>query len=1633
MKDFAIYNYKEPMNRRGETCLDQFRKNSNREWAQRFFILNLECWKHWIELATKTTDTKGSKKILKNAEYLDKYKIQLPAEDLYYNEYLPAAAQNHAVPVPRQPENPPNRPTQQPQNRGNTRPNQPATGSNNNQNLPVYQETEVRSTLKAVKENALETSSMFAPLTEFPDYLVDVLEHSIGQFKNSNKVFQAVIGNPSKYPASLVEEVTQLVSCVEPAIRAINEFEVQNISFKELKQVWNNCSTNLSQKKQSSLAVPTRNDRQDRNSQADSNPAQGRRQEDQPISNNDMNSYMSAVMNQKIKIEEEGEGEDDIRLPDQFAPEEDEYPKPSQKPKPKDDFEDDDDDDEGDFGHGKSGAGHQFGDPMAPKEFEDEEYNQVDEADFEEPDIADKPEPKEKQELKQSGISIPSKEQSNQSKQFIKPGKYDFKFEENFDDEEVEDEKENYSPPPQHKPQPQVSKPQSVTSKQQSGRDLHSQLRFDTTPKHTPKQDKTNEMHFSVSQSQARFEDHNGFEMPGENAHNQLDDFEEEDSYKPPETKKKEPTQVITEEEKVKLAIQNQKVLNNPKAQNVLNDFFSKEAEPQSNLFDPTDVFARAKMKLKKPQEPVQPEPTKPKQKKPQDAPPPRPAPVETRPPKQEIAPEPDFSVKPSSSKASLNKHQPKQTDHFNQPVSDPFNLNKETKIQTKIPDSNLPADMNESKNEEDGFFDTDEFFKDEGNKNGQYADVAAGFAGGWGEADEGFQARGEPEDREENQFEDAREFDEQAQKELEEYLKDRNNQHRNGHEPEPQTPNEEEKPKNYAAQPQGGLLDDAEPEYFAPLNLDKMREEIRRLEQERVNREAEENANLEKRKREEAASQPKQPPAHKPLQQDPPHHRKPEPEPVAPSPKPTPQKPDPFEKYQAPISSQHKKQNPSVSQDLGRPLRRQGTGQHNISQLSDNFQKSDFFNDYGSPTKLQAISSALRPNQQMVRRMNDEEQFFQPSDINSVKPSNEHPADSREATEIKQENERLKRENFILSNEKKVLDKKLEEVMNGTVKKLKEELAMNGSQSMSVKLNLLENDLKLAINEKSMYMQKYKELYTKYKSEKEAEKETVGLLDPKKILELSQLTVVFAEEKKALQEQLAEERQKTVILDSLKEELERTKAELQSRTRIQLQMDMSNALAATNSAILGPIKDLSKEQPTFQGNMFHHSTDQRHQLQTTMNNSRSSEPQHFLRQPENGQPTHDLGRLHGAPIHAPQPDFLASHHPISRVSAGVDDIGLFDESDMDFLANFHKEFDQAVSKIKKSEPYKFTSINKDTRSSLNAIDNDYDFLRHTVGHQRAPNTRPSAAAIDRSFELDLRNSAKDRNLLSQYSTYQPAKPFADLGSRAISGQVHLTHQHKRLAPRSSSNSEERFERNSLGRLTRNQVKPLTRTNPMLEPFNKIYDEIPLPNRFASAFQPAGMKDSGISELRVSSAFFHKDVQQPQPGRQSTISQPEVHKNPPHPETKPADGEAAARNGKLSQFSAPVGKPQSSFPTQKDPPRETHKPQGPLYPSVAGLSSENVLNFKAASVFDKGVLFVAKKKFEVSCSSLKRSSPQDPVASFELAIKALNSSAALKVQLAQRNSKVSLMKTPTASLLQSSAQSSNQASRPSSS
>lgn len=41
MTDFAIFGKSLPPERRGETCLDEFKKNSHKQWAQKFYELNL--------------------------------------------------------------------------------------------------------------------------------------------------------------------------------------------------------------------------------------------------------------------------------------------------------------------------------------------------------------------------------------------------------------------------------------------------------------------------------------------------------------------------------------------------------------------------------------------------------------------------------------------------------------------------------------------------------------------------------------------------------------------------------------------------------------------------------------------------------------------------------------------------------------------------------------------------------------------------------------------------------------------------------------------------------------------------------------------------------------------------------------------------------------------------------------------------------------------------------------------------------------------------------------------------------------------------------------------------------------------------------------------------------------------------------------------------------------------------------------------------------------------------------------------------------------------------------------------------------------------------------------------------------
>ena len=1626
MKDFAIYNHKEPIQTRGQTCLDQFRKNSNREWAQRFFMLNLECWKHWFDWAAAFPNSKGAKKIMKNSEYLDKNKVVLPENDHYYNELLPGQPVNsrrdsmngsrlansihygsNSAPNNPQAQNPAQNNAQNPSNiRSNANPGQSSTSR------PVkrYEESSVREKLVLIKKTLKETVEILGMAEEYENYFSDVLENAELVLRGGQDMLKAVSEGKDNYSAGTWASASHLHRVTGTLPGLIQEMIQGKIKFENFKTQFFKVAYDLE---------PTGGGSSETGQEAPHRSANIPKRGDQPITNHDMNSFISNPVNERAMDNRGEEEEDDIRLPEDEGEDLGEYGRPAEgKGKNEqgfggkfDGFEEEDEE-EGERDDRDKGY-------QEAEEFDDDFKYQEDEFQGDENNEEDHRYEPDKGEEIQEEVEEDEGEKAEDEKKFV------FRFGDQAEEEdEKEDEKDNAPTPIRTRGASEV---ETLKSRKDSLQTVG--INWGKEKKEIEEERNEDRWDDNWDEGKGNHEKENGkgdseFGIP------------EVQSEKSLEVKKdgkvpKKGSTVVTEEEKIRMVQENQKKLADPSTQVALNDFFSKEDEkPKSDLFGANDIFARAKLKMKK-NEPK--EVTKDSEK-------PVSKPIQASSKvlkKQEEVPHP-LPVNPAARNEDkvvsrqtapvvhTSTHLDSQKAIHTSSDFDPFstsNLPKKTTQKESKPSHPENLDNNnDDEVEEDNYFDTGDFF----NQNSANGAIEEGFGNGefvpeWKTSEEGRQGVQERDQEDDDQeFHDVQELDGEVEKEMEEYLRGKNRQDI----AEGIVENDEH---NMFAERPGGLLEDAEDEYFAPLNIEKMKEDIARIERERQKKES---VKLE-------SPQNQAPKTHKNLSPEPATPKKIDLETRAAMYRIEPKKQEIFEKYQAPDSSQKDRvsRQEKLVKNGNEGLLRQLSGKNNQSQ-SEVFGKSDFFNDYGSPDKLRVTSGIVRQNQQAIKHQTDESNFFQNSIIHSVaKGPIETAPEYKEVMEVKRENEHLKRENFVLANEKRTLDKKLEEIMNVTVKKMKEEQAQNESRSMAMKLGLLENDLKLAENEKSIYMQKYKELYTKFKCEKEAERETSGLIDPRKILELSKMASNLSHEKEILESQLAEERQKTAFLDTLKEELDRTRAELAVKAKMTANFDASQVAGFSQNSVLGPLKIQQRDEASFgitslplpRNTEEERIVNSEHPI--TQNDPFFQEKENRVDEPStysNLKSTQNVPKNH---------DFVP--HTISRVAPEAEDLGNLDDSDLDFLANFQKEYQTAMESIKKigEKPYQFSSHHhRDSRRNPNYLQNEIDngfkgrpsnlfnsgyITRHSHGNNDHFDKSVDIEVNRWSLKEEVRGNgigARDRNF-DQKSFYQ-ANP-----SKVLGGMTRNSRE-----PRSSSNSAERLDflrtnpqldGGNFG--SRPHFKG--RINPgILEPFNTIYNDIPLPRKQVKSFVPSQMRDSGISEIRTNPVFFDEDRNtKAKLDRSSFVSHPDLKRREDmeisvnnHPTIK-------AVTMKNSQFSEPTkqnhihSESKQNHQTRPFPEaRNTHLPRPPnksappvqTFSQLADFTSENLLNFKAASVFEKATLFTVKKNFQIEIESLPRSSPQDPILNFTLTIKSLSPHLSFKTNLLQKNSKI---------------------------
>ena len=301
MKDFAIFGKHLPAETRGQTCMDQFRKGSNREWAQKFYRLNLECWNHWIVMAHALPDTKGNKKLLSYADIITKKnQIVLPQfEELYQyftideegtlrDSRLPPAGFQGETPTP----NPP-----------------VLARDSGSKKVATVDEARILKGSVELKNKIIEVGSILGGADSYQDYLQDIVNDFDQTNKTNSKLFKPLLDNPKAYSEQLVKHVSEVVKSVGMINKTFEKFARGDTQFADFKNAYLEAAMAMA-----SLADPS--DTTGHKIRAEQ--AEIPKRDDRAVSNFELNSYMSYNINKRAN-EEEAE-DDNIQLPDDMAP-----------------------------------------------------------------------------------------------------------------------------------------------------------------------------------------------------------------------------------------------------------------------------------------------------------------------------------------------------------------------------------------------------------------------------------------------------------------------------------------------------------------------------------------------------------------------------------------------------------------------------------------------------------------------------------------------------------------------------------------------------------------------------------------------------------------------------------------------------------------------------------------------------------------------------------------------------------------------------------------------------------------------------------------------------------------------------------------------------------------------------------------------------------------------------------------------------------------------------------------------------------------------------------------------------------------------------------------------------------------
>jgi hypothetical protein len=966
-------------------------------------------------------------------------------------------------------------------------------------------ESKVLKAASELKHKILEVGSLLLAADSYEDYLQDIINDFDQTYKSSSKAFKTVLDSPTSYSQELVSHVRDVVKAVQQINQSFESFGRGQIKFEAFKDSYATVSEKLSKQ-----LTPTKPLTGSGMTQEQANLP---KKNDRPISNIDMNSVMSFEVNKKISHEAVENDEDNIYIADHLQPEVSPIPTPSNKFKKP---EEDQDEEVGFMEAEFEDAEDQDGDIQQPKGAFSMAFGNGDEDGW-------------GRITNSNHVDASKPELSTQKLQKTKPGndvkqKSDAKWE---------------SPQPNQSSGVSKAKDQAAPSIKVSG---------PASPE--PK-------NFQPKPGKNEIEESNVFddadERQAESPRSQLDNDRE----------KEKPIR-MTEEEKIKLALKNQKVMENPGVQSALNDFFTKSADVQPSgglgaAFG--NVFEKAKAKVKGAG--IEPAEARSVSSKPFKVS--KGSEENTKPSggNNQISREGEASTQEKRSKTvpkqedgSMTTSKRVNDDEMSQILKN-ARLSAARRLQGISHNEGEEPQTAPMQEKHEAKPHTIDASKTEEHEAHQEMHASNLHGGDGGLLEDGHNDYFKPFDKE------------KAKQEILKFEEDRKKreQMNKGKDNKTTRPNEETSGKTRAAEikklTQDEIKQKAEEDNFEEDFFEKagfgaegaMKETGVEyfdgfFDQPAV--QAHSSRHLHEESNAAHDSRIHERPAPRKAERSQDHQRPPRPRELDPS-KETQAYLNPRANTQGQgASNKHPNQNGSfnASDFFGSPEYARGN-----QSTAINPSISKVATAVQNPVSAVGASSFPYQNQ---RKTQDSELFFvdhgeaegqihiTKSTLDKITGAN--GVSNQKLSDIVSENNRLRQENTFISKNAKTL----EDTLATTTRKLRLETESQSQQSRVLQEKVREYELAYdrEKKEREMFEEKYKDLYLKWRQEKEMESINSSIFDPKKILELSQVNEQLKGEKRHLATRLNEEMEKSRYVDSLKEELNKTRKELMEVTR---------------------------------------------------------------------------------------------------------------------------------------------------------------------------------------------------------------------------------------------------------------------------------------------------------------------------------------------------------------------------------------------------------------------------------------------------------------------------------------------------